>query len=104
MLYLVSTKEKPAVNTTNINQMTNKVPCHHEDFFKISSAELYVLQELSNYPATTEQKQMRENESPKEPECEDDSSKLSMFLTTLPAEMNYLQVEEARDWLKQLKE
>jgi len=34
------------------------------------------------------------------PEKTDDLPKLAFLLMKLPAEMNYLDVEEARDWLK----
>lgn len=62
LIYLVSSKDKPLVDTTTASTIVNKIPCQHEHFFKISSAEFHVLKELSEYPATMEQKEMQHQE------------------------------------------
>jgi hypothetical protein len=43
LVYLLSTKEKPILNTQTVAKMVNRIPCEQELFFKIDSAEKFVM-------------------------------------------------------------
>jgi hypothetical protein len=57
---------------------------------------------MGGYPANSEEKEMAWEREEHKKEAQDDAAKLSVMLMRLPSDLNYLDVEEARDWLKEL--
>lgn len=55
IVYLVNKKTQPTFTTATINSVLNKIPCEQDAFFRLSTAETFVLREMSQYPATAEQ-------------------------------------------------
>ena len=103
ILYLVANQEKAPLNTNNAQLILNKIPCEHEHFFQLSGAQQYSLKELSEYPISVNLNSFTQPEDTNSTDEQSDASfVISKMLLELPSDLNYLEIEEARDWLKDL--
>lgn len=50
LIYLARKTDATNITTGNLHRFINKIPCDEEDFLKATPAELYVIQELQEYP------------------------------------------------------
>ena len=107
LLRLVRQGSSQSVTTANLLSFTNRVPCDEATFLLADRATVHVLRQMEEYPCNDLTHVQPQPTAPASKEPIFESAGMEQLYHSamgFSVDLNYLKVEEARNWLRRLNQ